>query len=122
MKKEVQRLCKSLQTKFKNIGMYDRREFFRLFDFNNQPLIFTNETIDSCFHGNDNPPVIIFLQIRTIGKIPQASCLSYNSVRVYQCYQWLNSFFFVFLSVVILPNKIIDSRFHGNDNHFFSQE
>jgi len=43
MKKEVQRLCKSLQTKFKNIGMYDQREFFRLFDFEKQPRIYTNE-------------------------------------------------------------------------------
>ena len=55
-------------------------------------VIFTNKTIDSRFHGNDKHPVIIFLQSRTIEKIPQASCLSYNSVRVYPCYQWLKFF------------------------------
>ncbi len=60
-------------------------------------FILPNKIIDSrfhgndnhFFHGNDNHQVIIFLRIRTIEKIPQASCLSYNSVRVYRCYRWL---------------------------------
>ena len=77
-------------------------------------VILPNKTIDSCFHRNDNHPVIIFLQIRTIEKIPQASCLSYNSVRVYMCYQWLKSCF------LCLP---VGCYFYEQNNRFpFSRE